>query len=276
MNHSERTRRIIVGVNAVPLDDFDGFSPDEMSTIIYSPFAEECSVRIRSQIDAQVLDQSPIFQIAKHILKVTNDTGGLKLTSTGNLSPGLVNEIYARKYIVDPMIELGITKLNQEIKWNVLHSAKIVLKMSKLIRTYKGKLLLTTQTKKYLMNGEYSKLFHIFLNTFTTQFNWAYNDSFEDEEIGQTGFLYLLHLVNKYGAEFRELSFYSDLYLKAFPVFKASEKSLFATRNDFVIAIRFFDRFAEWFGFVEIHREQNELTGPVRVRRTKLLSYLLL
>jgi len=265
MNYSERTRRI---VNAAPLDDFDGFSPDEMSTILYSPFAEECSVRIRSQMDNQVLDQSPIFQIARHILKVINDTESLKLTSTGNLAPGLVNEIYAKKYIVDPLIELGITKLNQEIKWKVLHCTKIVLKISKLIRTYKGKLLLTTQTKKYLMTGEYSKLFHIFLNAFTTQFNWAYNDSFENEEIGQLGFLYLLHLINKYGVEFRELSFYSDLYFKAFPVFKASE--------NFVIAIRFFDRFAEWFGFVEIHREQNRLTGPARVRRTKLLSCLLL
>ncbi len=157
-----------------------------------------------------------------------------------------------------------------------LHCTKIVLKISKLIRTYKGKLLLPKRTKKCLMNDEYSELFHIFLNTFTTQFNWAYNDSSEDEEIGQVGFLYLLHLINKYGAEFRELSFYSDLYFKAFPVLKASETSLFAIRNDFVIAIRFFDRFAEWFGFVEIHREKNSLTGPVRVRRTKLLSYLLL
>ena len=273
MNDNEQTRR---SVNAAPLDDFDGFSPDEMNTIIYSPFAEECAVRIRPQIDNQVLDQSPIFQIVRHILKATNDTGGLKLTSTGNIAPALVKEIYARKYIVDPMIELGITKLNQEIKWKVLHCTKIVLKMSKLIRTYKGKLLLPKRTKKCLMNGEYFELFHIFLNTFTTQFNWAYNDSSEDEEIGQVGFLYLLHLINKYGAEFRELSFYSDLYFKAFPIFKASKNSLFPIRNDFVIAIRFFDRFAEWFGFVEIHREQNRVTGPARVRRTKLLSCLLL
>ncbi len=276
MNYSERTRRIIEGVNTAPLDDFDGFSPDEMSIIIYSPFAGECSVRIRSQIDNQVLDQSPIFQITRHLLTEINDNEGLKLTSTGNLSPGLVNEIYTRKYIIDPAIEAGITKLNQETKWNILHCTKIVLKLSKLIRTYKGKLLLTTQTKKCLMNGEYSKLFHIFLNTFTTQFNWAYNDAFEDEEIGQTGFLYLLHLLNKYGLEFRELSFYSDLYFKAFPVFKVREESLLGLRSDFVIAVRFFERFAEWFGFVEIHREQNRLTEPVRVRRTKLLSNLLL
>ncbi len=273
MNDNGQTRR---SVNAAPLDDFDGFSPDEMNTIIYSPFAEECAVRIRPQIDNQVLDQSPIFQIVRHILKATNDTGGLKLTSTGSLAPGLVKEIYAGKYIFDPMIELGITKLNQEIKWTILHCTRIVLKMSKLIRTYKGKLLLTTQTKKYLMNDEYSKLFHIFLNTFTTQFNWAYNDSCEDEEIGQVGFLYLLHLINKYGAEFRELSFYSDLYFKAFPVLKANETSLFEIRNDFVIGIRFFDRFAVWFGFVEMHREQNSLTEPIRVKRTKLLSCLLL
>ncbi len=174
------------------------------------------------------------------------------------------------------MIEWGITKLNQEIKWTILHCTKIVLKMSKLIRTYKGKLLLTTRAKKYLINEEYSELFHIFLNTFATQFSWAYNDCFENEEIGQTGFLYLLHLINKYGVDFRELSFYSDLYFKAFPSLKANETSLLVIRNEFVLAIRFFDRFAEWFGFVEIHKEQNRLTDPSKVRRTKLLSYLLL
>jgi len=64
MNDHERTRRI---VNSAPLDDFDGFSPDEMGTILYSPFAEKCAVRIRSQMDNQVLDQSPIFQIARHL-----------------------------------------------------------------------------------------------------------------------------------------------------------------------------------------------------------------
>jgi len=149
------------------------------------------------------------------------------------------------------------------------------VKLSKLIRTYKGKLLLTTLTKKLLTNGEYSEFFHIFFNTFTTQFNWAYNDAFEDEEIGQIGFLYLLYLINKYGTEFRESSFYSELYFKAFPVFKARENAVFPGSSNLALTVRFFERFAEWFGFVEIHRKQNRLTEPVKVRRTKLLAHLL-
>jgi hypothetical protein len=275
MNHGEHARRIIEEMNAAPQDDFDGFSPGEMSIIIYSPFANECPVHIRSQIDRTLLDQSPIFQIARHLIKAINDNEGIKLTSTGNLAPRVVKEIYARKYMADPTIEAGITKLNQETKWNILHSAKIVLKLAKLIRAYKGKLLLTTQTQKLLLNDEYSELFHIFFNTFTTQFNWAYNDAHEDEEIGQIGFLYLLYLINKYGIEFRELSFYSESYFKAFPLSKVRENLLFAGSSRFALAVRFFERFAEWFGLVEIHRKQNRLTGPVRVRRTKLLSHLL-
>jgi hypothetical protein len=275
MNYKEQARRIVEQKNAAPEDDFDGFSPEEMSIIIYSPLSNECPVHIRSQIDRTLLDQSPVFQIAIHVLKAIKDNQGIKLTSTANLPPQLVKEIYAKKYIADGIIDAGITKLNQETKWDILHSTKIVLKLAKLIRTYKGGLLFTAQTKKLLLNHDYSELFLTFFNTFTTQFNWAYNEAYEDEEIGQVGFLFLLYLINKYGIEFRELSFYFELYFKAFPVFKMREKSWFAGSSSSVLAIRFFERFAKWFGLVEIQRKRDGLTQARRVRKTRLLSHLL-
>jgi len=123
MNYSEQARRIMEGKNATPEDDFDGFSPYEMNIIIYAPFANECPVHIRSKIDAAFLELSPIFQIARHLIKTIHDCEGIKLTTTGNLPPRVVKEIYAKKYISDLAIEAGITKLDQETKWDILHSA---------------------------------------------------------------------------------------------------------------------------------------------------------
>jgi len=47
MNYDEDIRRIIDEMNVAPEDDFDGFPRREMRTIIYSPFADECPIRIR-------------------------------------------------------------------------------------------------------------------------------------------------------------------------------------------------------------------------------------
>ncbi len=275
MNYDDLARRIVAQRNTLPEDDFDGFSPHQMSIIVYSPFSDDCPVDMRTQIDTALLDQSPIFQIAKHLLKEMKDNEGIKLTSTGNLPPRIVNEIYARNYITDSAIEAGITKLNQEAKWDILHCSKIVLKLAKLARVYRGRLLLTKNTQALLQTDQYFELFLIFFTTFATQFNWAYNDTYEDEKIGQTGFLYLLYLIHKYGVEFRELSYYTTMYLKAFPAFKMREGFWFAGSSTAVLAIRFFERFAEWFGFVEIETREYFLNDAARLRRTKLLGELL-
>ena len=152
MNYDDLARRIVAQRNTLQEDDFDGFSPHQMSIIVYSPFSDDCPVDMRTQVDTALLDQSPIFQIAKHLLKEMKDNEGIKLTSTGNLPPRIVNEIYARNYITDSAIEAGITKLNQEAKWDILHCSKIVLKLPLIVLSYtydvKGAQLEHTNARK--------------------------------------------------------------------------------------------------------------------------------
>lgn len=274
LNFEEDAAKIFQRMNTMPLEHFDGFSAEQMHMILYDPFAEESPIPIRSQIDVKLLDLCPIFQIAKHLMAEIDSSQGIKLTSTGNLPPKIVKEIYERKYLPDRTIDAGITKLSNETRWTLLHCTKVVMKLAKLVRVYKGKLLLTQQARQYVETGRYDQLFMALFEAFTTRFNWAYNDGFENEDLGQVGFLYLLYLLNKHGKKYREISFYADLYFEAFPVFK-TQMRMMGMRNEFVLAMRFFERFAYWFGLVKAPEGRVWFDENIKVKRTKLLIHLL-
>ena len=157
---------------------------------------------------------------------------------------------------------------------------KIVLHLSGITKKYKGNLLITKETRNNLENDEISKIFLKFLTSYTTKFNWAYNDRFENEETGQLGFLYLLYLIKKYGDTYREVKFYNKLYYTAFPTLKISKEKMqgiLLNDNEWLVALRFFERFAMWFGFIEIQYrdKKSPLSGIVRIKKTELLDQLL-
>ncbi len=281
MDIEEIAQKLIDRKNKTPLDDFDGFSPEEMYTIVYFPFSKECPIQLNPALDNQILTHIPIFRVVLELVNAIDKNGGLKLTPKGNLPTKIVKEIYSKKYILDDLIEMGITKVQREENWIVLHTIKIVLNLSGITRKYKGKLVVTRQTKGNLENEEFSEIFYKFLQGYTTQFNWAYNDRFANEETGQIGCLYLLYLINKYGSTYRKLTFYTDLYLKAFPMFEVDGEEIEGIRygkGEWVIEIRFFERFATWFGFIEIHYDKDNkyVARSIGIKKTEVLSNLLI
>jgi len=259
------------------MESFDGFTPFQMNQILYFPFDKDCPIKINSNIKKNLLDSIPIFKILLSLL-TRIDVNGIKLTTIGNLPPQTVKEIYYLNYYPDMIIEKGITKLTNEKDWIILHTAKIVLIQAGILRKIRRKLLFTNKGRKYFEDERFNDLFHLFLRAFTIKFNWAYNDGYENEQIGQLGFLYSLYLINKYGDTYKNLKYYSDLYFKAFPVFKSlrktSEYDYDFTEN--ALYTRFLGRFCKWFGFVQIQNSHNELyiNQNTRVKKTLLLSNL--
>ena len=281
MDIEKLAEKFIEQKNKTPLEEFHGFSPDEMYQIIYSPFAEGAPIQINTTINKQILADVPVFKIAMELLSIINNNIGVKLTPKGNLPVKIVKEIYNKKYMPDIYIEKEITKLSGEEKWPLLHTARIVLQLSGSIRKFKGKLLITKQAKAELEKDQIPELFIRFFQAYTTKFNWAYNDRFENEAAGQTGFLFLLSLVNKYGSDKHDFKFYTNLYFKAFPMFELESKDydgIKYDKADFIILIRFFERFASWFGFVEMEYEKNENYHKQRIfiKKTKVLTTLMI
>lgn len=257
--------------NNMPVADFDGFTPSEMDRIIYFPFEDNCPIKMNVLTKEAIVNQCPIFNILYEFLSRIGE--GIKLTEKGNLPVKIIKDIYDLKILPDDSIEHGVGKIRTETDWTVLHNVRIVLTMAGLIRKNKNSLFLTNNCKTFLKDNNYSGLFIEFMKSFTLLFSWAYNDLYENQDIGQLASIFSLYLINKYGEEFRDLDFYTNLYFSAFPTLLDNKE----TNSIVLYHLRFVERFALWFGFVEeeIIKGKSYFDRRIRIKRTKLLKELL-
>jgi hypothetical protein len=174
------------------------------------------------------------------------------------------------------VFEDGISILRTEKDWVALHCANVVLQLAGVVRKYNKKMVITKKGKS-LFEDSKKQLFVTTLETFTTKFNWGYNDGYP-EDVAQTGFLFLIHLLKKYGHSFRSTNFYADYYIKAFPAFKEVTGRYRTAEDEIrrIVEFRFFERFAIWFGLVEIEKGKSfiRLSDDVKVKKTKLFVEL--
>ena len=280
MDTNKLMDQLIDLANSTGVDDFDGLSPAEMDKLIYSPFSDESPIQFNRKLEKHDLADCPIYQICRKVLSAVNVENGLKLTATGNLPPKMVADIYAKKYLPDEDIENGIVKMRNEKDWIAIHSVKIALQVGGIVRKYKGRLMLTKKGKQLFPADSGTELFFRFFEAFSTKFSWAYNDGHHNDQVGQVGGFYLLYLVNKYGDEPRLQEFYISRYLKAFPMFQdEAPKSgdIDFKRNEYAAGLRFFKRFAHWFGLVEIQveNEKSYFGRKIIIKKTEFLSRLI-
>jgi hypothetical protein len=92
------------------------------------------------------------------------------------------------------------------------------------------------------------------------KYNWAYLDFYEGEEIGQLGYNYTLYLLSKYGNDWKDESFYADLYFKAFDHFVGVDQYSFLTGS---YTHRTFMQIFNYYGLVEYENKKFE-RGPIR------------
>ena len=218
----------------------------------------------------------------RHLFSESYNSGGIQLTATGNLNRKLIIEIYEKRYLPDEHIDNGIVKLRSEKDWICLHGVHIVLKLAGFMRKRNNKLTLSQKRKVQFEKGKMSEIFFEFLQAYTTRFNWGYNDLYENDQIGQMGFLYLMYLFQKYGNDFRDLRYYCKRYYRAFPLLYIDDNlsgGLKYGKSENIVNIRFVERFAKWFGFVESRERKNDqfrYQKEVKLRVTELLSNLLI
>ena len=267
----------ILNYNDTPLPECDGFTLSQMHLLIYYPFTDQCPIKTYLPEKEEILNGSPIFQIALELLSLLKGSD-IKLTQNGNLPVKLVKDIYLKKNHSEELIDRRLMTIHSETDWSMLHTVKLVAILAGLAKKVHNRLSLTKTGKTLLHEENYPMIFVYFLETFCRKFNWAYNDRFENNDLGQIGFLYSLHILKKYGGELRALKFYSDSYFSAFPSFDymlENAKFKFNIR-DFAYQVRFVEGFAKWFGFAEVQVEGDDyLNQKVKVKRTKLLEQFL-
>jgi hypothetical protein len=144
--------------------DFDSFN-----SLHHEPSAMNEAVRLEPNLAETELSRSAVARTAKMLLERASETGGLKLTATGNLSRGVVAEII--EAIDWPGLDRAelfeLHKVINEPDFLPLHFVRALVQRTKLVRTHRGTLVPTRLGKEMLVPERYGALqallFHIAL-----------------------------------------------------------------------------------------------------------------
>lgn len=255
--------------NAAPLEDFSGLSPDQMRYLLYYPLDSGRSpICLEDRISGETLDAIPFFRLVEEFIKIVKREQFIKLTPKGALPRKILHEIYSFGFLKEEFIEKGYVKLLRESNSVVLTTLPIIAKLSGLISKKYGRYTLTNRGRKFGDINRREEMFRLVLETFIRKFNWEYNDGYPVAGIGQFGWSYTIFLLLKFGGSDRPIGFYADKYTTAFPtLWNGFEDGMFGTARQqctSCYALRCFERFLKWFGFVQfkedddfLHRERS-------------------
>jgi hypothetical protein len=264
--------------NNSPLEKLSGLTPAQTHELIHNPLGENSCIKFNAKINSEILDKSPFFRVSEEFLKIIKRDGFIKLTPLGALPKKVLVELYDFKFIIDEHIESGISKLYREDECISLKTVRIVCQLTNLVKKSNGKLLLTKNGERCLKVENRFELFKVIFLIFTEKFNWAFNDGYSKEPVGQYGYLFSIYLLKKFGEKENLTSFYSSKYLQVFEKFVTLFDEDYSTPEmqfNNCYTIRTFERFTEWFGFTNTTGKQNFFDHEnAKVVKTELLDDL--
>lgn len=245
--------------NSNPLDEFDGLSPNQMSDLLYTPFAEESIIQFRKGLSAYI-NKAPFFKLSELLLQEIKKAGNLKLTVKGNLPIHICKLLYSQNLIQWPYMEYFKQIREDDIPY--LWPLKQYLLDMGIVKKRNNALSLTKNGEQLLKGSAEIRFMKIF-DYMASSFHWAnFYDLNDEGKCGQLGWAYSLVLLSKYGDQSRKSEFYGLKLIQAF------EKDLWdahlqniagnAIRNYVhVYEVRYFECFADWFGLINIERTKD-------------------
>lgn len=263
--------------NQTTVEDFHGLSPKQMHRFLHFPFDTPELVTFTPCLD--ITPEAPILTLFNLLTDAIGDDG-LKTTATGNLPRNFCREAAMAYWGEEECARWSRHgELRSEDQFAELNVARLVAGLAGLVRKYKGKFIIGKEYRKLLAEQEMAGIYPRLFRAFVSEYNWGYADRWQEIPMVQHSFLFTLHLLNKYGAEWRSNSFYEDCFLRAFPMvlrevppmgeYYSPEKSL---RNCY--SWRSLDRFAGFMGLVEIERDPvDRYSEGYRLRKLPLLDH---
>ena len=240
-------------------EDFLRLSPIKMHDLTYDAYGENSVIQFRKDINDATLDEIPLFRIVEEYLKIMYRDKNIKLTPLGALPKKVMVELYDKRFLLDELIEEGITKLWREEDCIAIRSARLAAEVGGLVKKANGKLSLTKTAVKLLESTNRLQIFKKFFQAYTDKFSWGYNDLYPDQPIGQFAWAFSLLILHKFGGRPHTVEIYASKYLKAFPrMIEYFDPSYSTAENQFMdcYGARTFERFFLWFGFITVARQK--------------------
>ena len=253
--------------------DFEGYSPLEMRQIMYDTFGAESPLQLKKATEADYR-KVPLLNQVKYLCGLIEQSGELKLTAKGFLPTKIVADIYQQGFMKEMQFEKGISKLYKETDSLTINLTRLLIEIAGLVKKRQGKLSLTKKGTQILADDQ--ELLRLLLLTFATKFNWAYYDGYGENQIGQLGYGFSLILLSKYGAEKRLESFYAERYFRAFPqLLQSIQPTSYRTPMEYATgcyAVRTFERFLDYFGWIEIEHRGMGFDRKTYISKTDLFD----
>jgi hypothetical protein len=169
-------RRWLNGVEpAWTMLEFDSFN-----ALHDEPSANNRAIRLEPDLADAEISGSAVTANTLLLLRRAAETGGLKLTATGNLSRAVVEEmcgtIKAPGYDKDEL--LRYQKVINEPDFLPLHFVRILAQTAKLLRRHRGKLVPTTLGRRMLTLEQHGPLQAVLFHVAFWHVNLAYFDRY--------------------------------------------------------------------------------------------------
>lgn len=260
------------------LDDFDGLSPEQMHRFLYHPFNSPQVATFPEKL--AVTPEAPIIRLFMLLAEGIGEEG-LKPTATGNLPRQFCRDAlkaYLGEEEYASMSRYG--ELRSETDFSRLHVTRLVAELAGLVRKYNGRFILSRECRSMLKNEGAAAVYPRLFRSFVQEYEWSYQDFFDPLPLLQQSFLFTLYLLHKHGDTWQSNRFYEERFIRAFPrlLNEVEPPSSHFSAEDSLrtcYSIRCLERFARFFGLIEIERsEASRYTDGFKVKKLPLLEHV--
>ena len=272
------TSEVMQAFNQKARSEAEGLTPEQLHDLLHFLFTNRSVVKLNTLIPDETALQSPLLKLCISFLKIIQRDETIKLTKTGALPVKIVSELYEQEHIVE-MILSTAAKVRTEKDSVSIQLVKIVSQIAGLTKKREGKLSLTAKGVSLMKSP--AKLLILLTETYFIKFAWSYFDRYESEQAAQFGAGFTLVLLQKYGRQEREATFYCGKFLEAFPTMADEFPPIFTRSSEehfgFCFIWRTFQRGLYWLGLVETRETgmRRDGTDKLWVKSTKLFDQLI-
>jgi hypothetical protein len=153
---------------------------DSFNALHEEPSASNRAIHLEPNLTNAEISGSAVTANALSLLRQAADTGGLKLTTTGNLCRAVVDEMFgsiqAPNYDEDEL--LRFQKVINEPDFLPLHFVRVLVQTAKLVRTHRGKLIPTPLGRRMLAAEQHGPLQVVLFHVAFWHLNLAYFDRY--------------------------------------------------------------------------------------------------
>ena len=264
----EKKRQALHQQNNAIQNDFDGLTPSQMYGLLYEPITSNAFPLQQNLATPELTSNSILCQSVLIALDYFASEKGEKLTPQGRWPQKLLKRLHALGD-ADPRGLDRVPRLEED--WPIASALHPLMVDAGLLRKLKGKMLITKKGRAKL--AQPTTALDWIETEYTQHFNWGYLDGYPEVPQYQQHWGFMVWLLLRHGQQERPASFYSEAFLRAWPMFldelppdrferepDAQFKNLFE--------LRFIQRWLAWMGWAEYRYEGKGFDATMMLKAT--------